>query len=149
MIMFSREFLDKQNVAWLMTANQQFGLPRYSGKGRKSKEELVEQILSFESQREAEEYAEKYRSCVDMAKVNREDKNEYIETVPFGVLVAFADGENVNSAKLTDRDNERKVVQVSTLDNRLIWIDFNDILWVKTGARWPRGIYNLLKQRRK
>jgi hypothetical protein len=24
-------------------------------------------------------------------------------------------------------------------------IPFEDVLWVRTGARWPRGVYNMLK----
>lgn len=149
MIVFSEEYLAKQNVAWLSTMNHQFGLTVYKGDRRKKKQELIDQLLEFEASKDKAEYLRLKNECEEKAGMNREGKNEYIETVPMGTLVAFAHDDVVDSAKLIGRNESKRTMQLLTIDDKLYEIKYENILWVKTGTRWPKGIYNLLKQRRK
>ena len=76
----------------------------------------------------------------------QEVKAAYLDTVPAGTLVAFKtpDGK-VKSAALVNRSREKRKLKLVTEYGAEFVCDFTDVLWVRTGKRWPRGVYQLLK----
>lgn len=74
------------------------------------------------------------------------NKLKYVEAAMPGTLIAFRlpDG-RVKSAAIEKRSSKRRVFQVVTAYGHQHTVPFNDVVWVKTGTRWPRGVYNLLK----
>lgn len=75
------------------------------------------------------------------------DKIRYVETVEPGTLVAFKldCGEKVVSAKVLNRSTKNRVLKVVTIYGEERIVPFDDVIWVKTGSRWPKGVYELLK----
>lgn len=73
-------------------------------------------------------------------------KQRYIDDLSPGTIIAFKlpDG-RVKSAKVTKKSSANKIAEVKTEYGAEYIIPFDSIVWVKTGKRWPKGVYNLLK----
>lgn len=79
-------------------------------------------------------------------KMDLEGKKVYIETAPVGVLVAYKhkDG-SIRSAKMVNRSVKNRKLKMETLSGKQFVISFDDVLWIKTGKKWPQKIYEQLK----
>lgn len=73
-----------------------------------------------------------------------EERKRYISDAEIGALVAFTDGKRVRSAAITNRNKNKEMLKLITKAGQEFIVKYDDILWVRTGKRWPRGIYNLL-----
>lgn len=72
------------------------------------------------------------------------EKPNYIENAKIDDIVAF----KVNDAKaLSGKIEEihKEFFRVETKNGIKFKVFKSDIIWVKTGARWPRGVYLALK----
>lgn len=70
-------------------------------------------------------------------------KEDYIRNLEVGTLVAFKVGDRMMSAKVIEvREND---VKVETKNGSMYFVGKGSIAWVKTGARWPSGIFNALR----
>ena len=99
-----------------------------TGRWDMSKDELINSIKAAK---------EKIKEKRDMTI-----KDGYIEKVNLGCLVAFKTSNGkVKSAKIV------KMLLLETEYKSVYKVSFDDVLWVKTGNRWPKGIYELLKGR--
>ena len=77
---------------------------------------------------------------------NTTGKKNYIDNLTEGMLIAFKFGENkAKSAKVIRKSTRDRKVEVETEYGAKFIVSFDDILWVRTGVRWPRGIYEMLK----
>lgn len=75
-------------------------------------------------------------------------KADYIETVDPGTLMAFRlPSGKVISAKMVNRSSGRRKLKLVTAYGKEYVASFDDVVWVRTGSRWPRGVYELLKGR--
>jgi hypothetical protein len=116
--------------------------------------EVVENINEFESAKdeckidnhdvvEVEDKVEKESANVD---VDMAQKMPYIENVEIGTLVAFRlSNGRVKSAKVTRKSTKNRKLKLETDYGAEYIVSFDDIVWVRTGKRWPRGVYKLLK----
>lgn len=127
------------------------------------KPELIEEVLRVQHEIETheietfgtdEEIAEFEKSKADNVDVveeveleentNTEDKHlSYIENAPVGTIVAFKIGSKVKSAKIVNRSSGRRKLKLETAYGKVFVVDYDDILWVRTSKRWPKGIYQL------
>lgn len=73
------------------------------------------------------------------------NKKTYINNMSVGTLVAFKTKGKVKSAKIIKKSTKNELALVETKVGKQYRINYDDIVWVKTGKRWPRGVYNLLK----
>lgn len=79
-------------------------------------------------------------------KMDIKGKLEYVNNVSIGTLVAFnAPDGRVRSAKVMKKSTRKRKLMVETEYGASFVISFDDVIWVKTGSRWPRGVYNMLK----
>ena len=75
-----------------------------------------------------------------------ESKAKYIDRVEKGTIVAFnTDDGKVKSAKVMKKSSKEKLLKCVTSYGKEYLVKYEDVIWVKTGLRWPRGVYNLLK----
>lgn len=75
-----------------------------------------------------------------------DDKLKYVSSADPGTLVAFKSPEGkIISAKVVNRSMSRRKLKLVTAYGKEFVVDFDDVLWVRTGSRWPRGVYNALK----
>lgn len=79
-------------------------------------------------------------------KVNMEQKMSYIENVDIGTIVAFRlSNGKVKSAKVTRKSTKNRKLKLETDYGAEYIVSYDDVIWVRTGKRWPRGVYKLLK----
>lgn len=74
-----------------------------------------------------------------------ECKVPYIESASVGTLVAFRlPNGKVKSAALVNRSSASRVVLLETAYGARYRVSYDDIVWVRTGKFWPKGVYQLL-----
>ena len=79
-------------------------------------------------------------------KVNMEQKMAYIENVDIGTIVAFRlSNGKVKSAKVARKSTKNRKLKLETDYGAEYIVSYDDIVWVRTGKRWPKGVYKLLK----
>lgn len=79
-------------------------------------------------------------------KVNIEQKMSYIENIEVGTIVAFRlSNGKVKSAKVTRKSTKNRKLKLETDYGAEYIASYEDVIWVRTGKRWPRGVYKLLK----
>lgn len=125
---------------------------------RFKKAELIETILGAEKSVESDESAtdenkidNSNAEAVDesekkSAGVDMEQKMPYIESAKVGTLVAFRlPNGRVKSAKIIKKSTNKRKFMVETNYGAQYVIRYEDVVWVRSGKRWPRGVYKLLK----
>lgn len=118
-----------------------------SGRWDMTKSQLINAILGAEVEKKTDK-----NESIESIKEKRNEsiKESYIEKVNLGCLVAFKTNTGkVSSAKIIKRSLKRRMLLLETEYKSVYKVSFNDVLWVKTGNRWPKGIYELLKGRAK
>ena len=113
------------------------------------KPELVEQILKAENSVEVEEVSDidvPEESGEETVIIDMERKVPYIEQAEIGTMVAFMlPNGKVKSAKLINRSVKNRKIKVETSYGKQFVVSYDDVVWVRTNDRWPRGVYNMLK----
>lgn len=108
------------------------------------KDELIEEILRVSgagSQADEEDDA-----TIEEIEVDMKNKMAYIESAEIGTMVAFRlPNGKCKSAKIIKKSTMRRKFMVETIYGARFIIDYNDIVWVRHGERWPTGVYKMLK----
>ena len=148
----TRNELENMNKTEVAKVAKDFGVKRYKGKSMLSKEELIDSICkALESKDDAADVQKAISEAGEQVKkeivIDREVKDERILSAPIGTLIAFREPETgkLNTAKLTNRNKVKRLIKCETQYGKEFLIPFENIRWVKTGSRWPKGIYNELK----
>lgn len=88
------------------------------------------------------------------AKANNNSKQDYILNAEKGVIIAFKlnftaksglELTKTISGKILSKDIKEEFFVVETRNGLQYVVPFEATLWVKTGKRWPRGIYEEMK----
>ncbi len=157
----SRENLQKKTCKELRELAKELNI---SGRWDMTKDQLIDAILGAEVVKntnesesakdeckvdnqenvvEVEDKVEKESANVD---VDMAQKMPYIENIEIGTLVAFRlSNGKVKSAKVTRKSTKNRKLKLETDYGAEYIVSFDDIVWVRTGKRWPRGVYKLLK----
>ena len=157
----SRENLQKKTCKELRELAKELNI---SGRWDMTKDQLIDAILGAEVVEntnesesakdeckvdnqenvvEVEDKVEKESASVD---VDMAQKMPYIENIEIGTLVAFRlSNGKVKSAKVTRKSTKNRKLKLETDYGAEYIVSFDDIVWVRTGKRWPRGVYKLLK----
>lgn len=82
-------------------------------------------------------------------------KDDYIVDAEEGVVVAFrlnftaksgVELTKVISGKILENNNDEQGYVVETRNGLKYGVPYNAVVWVKTGQRWPKGVYEEMKQ---
>lgn len=125
-------------------------------KAESDSEKKTEESADVESAKDEQKIEEKAES---VEQVNKEKNTtaadkvpkataktlEYLERAEIGSIVAFYDGERVRSAAIKNRSTKRKMLKLENAVGQEFIVSYNDVIWVRTGRRWPRGVYELFK----
>lgn len=171
----SREELLLKKKEDVVTIAKENGITLTHSNKRKTKEQLVDEILSKTEEQKTEksvnnddeewqqpndeteksesaELEEKTENDIsteltEEQKAEKEKKKKaYIESVKIGTLVAFTSYTGkVKSAKVTKRSTKNRKLKVETKYGAEFIISYDDVIWVRTNKRWPKGVYQLLK----
>lgn len=155
-----KEILNQKTTKELMGMAKELDLPRYNGKNKKTKTELIDILLSsgclqFEESydvSEKSEFEEMLENTVNEKKVKEDKPWEFksrekeVESAEVGTLIAFLDTKGkARTGALVNRSSNKKMVKLVTEFDREFIIPYANVLWVKNGTRWPKGIYKMLK----
>ena len=134
-----------------------------SGRWDMTKEQLIDAILGAEVVKttnesesakdeckvdnhdvvEVEDKVEKESANVE---VDMKQKMPYIENIEIGTIVAFRlSNGKLKSAKAMRKSTKNRKLKLETDYGAEYIVSYDDIVWVRTGKRWPRGVYNELK----
>ena len=150
----NRETLNKLTVKELI---KQYATPlQITGRHDMKKTDLVQAILDvYVSQiddKESDEVTTKEVSkevkkpVRELTEVQKINKARYIDDADVGTIIAFKlPGMKVKSAKIIRRSTKNKKFKVQTAYGVEYVVSFDEVIWVKTNKRWPKGVYNLLK----
>lgn len=134
-----------------------------TGRWEMNKEQLIDAILGAEVVKNTEKTESAKDECkIDNqkiveaenkdenksanVKINMEQKMHYIENVDIGTIVAFKlSNGKVKSAKVARKSTKNRKLKLETDYGAEYIVSYDDIIWVRTGKRWPRGVYKLLK----
>lgn len=83
---------------------------------------------------------------VGVRNVDMEQKMHYIENIEIGTIVAFKlSNGKVKSAKVVKKSTKNRKLKLETDYGAEYIVSYESVIWVRTGKRWPKGVYNLLK----
>lgn len=112
------------------------------------KNELIDVILSVlsNSTTEAKEETNIVNTDDSENKEVGKKTKQYIENAPLGTIVAFTlPNGKVKSAAIINRSSKSQKLKVETSYGKQYIVPYDDVLWVKTANRWPKGIYQKFK----
>lgn len=147
-----RELAKERNISgrWDMVKEQlidaileaeEVSIPKKPNKKKSAKDE--NKVDNQVNNVEVENKDEKESANVD---VDMTQKMPYIENIEIGTLVAFRlSSGKVKSAKVIRKSTKNRKLKLETDYGAEYIVSFDDIVWVRTGKRWPRGVYKLLK----
>ena len=86
------------------------------------------------------------KESANIVDVDFEGKMQRIEAIEIGTLVAFKlSNGKVKSAKVARKSSKNRKLKVETEYGASYIINYEDVIWVRSGKRWPRGVYMMLK----
>lgn len=95
---------------------------------------------------EADAKNEKKSADINNIKIDMSQKEPYLKDAKVGALIAFKlDNGKVKSAKIIKKSTSKRRLKVETEYGAVYIVSYDDVLWVRTGKRWPRGVYRALK----
>lgn len=163
--MFIKEELLKLTNANLVAMCKERGIPVYKGKTKMNKNEMVDNLIAFGKENPTEEEVTSPELKEELKEVVKEnpvpevedvtkvtpwiigDKDEFIENAQVGTLMAFLDGKGKpRSGKMVNRSAKRREVKLVTEYDAEFIVSYDSILWVKNGSRWPKMVYQMLKE---
>ena len=153
--MFTKQELMEKKKTEIMEIAEELGINRYKGKNALTKGSLINSILDVAGKKVKNQDVDKNDNQVNNIpndindkdlQQNRDAKERYLNTAEIGFLVAFKiETGRVKSAKIVNRSTSGRKLKVVTAYGMEYVIPYEDVLWIKTGTRWPKGVYMLLK----
>lgn len=149
-----KEELQALKVCELKAICKERGIKHYNGKSCFRKSELIDAILISEEKVNSTTESVKDENCGHMdvsedkkpVEVDMVQKIPYIEGATKGTLVAFRlPNGKVKSAMVVKKSTQNRKLMVETSYGAQHVIRYDDVVWVRFGKRWPRGVYTLLK----
>lgn len=153
------EELKAMTVKELLAVAKQYNVV---GRHDMKKDQLIESIVAVETKEVKTQvvHQEKTKMSFEAAveqeitkpvqkvDINYAAKKRYEETAKIGIIVAFRINENaIFSGKIVEIHSNKFVVQ--TKSGSKFTVDKKNIVWYKTGKRWPKSIYEELVRRDK
>lgn len=172
--MFTESELLEKKKNEVQEIAKSFGIPRFTSTKARTKDELIADILAKQENGEDEklntekadeipnEKVEQIKPEVKESKVVSEakklekkkltdeekaaKKQKYVDDAQVGTLVAFrCDTGKVKSAMIIKRSTSKRRFLLETKYGAKYKVSFDDVLWVRTNKRWPKGIFKLLR----
>ena len=144
------EELGEQTVKTLLDIAKAYGIP---GRHKMRKGVLIERIIQAEqAESDDDDVLDTSQGNFDKLATENAAENRlavrrvYLVNASEGSIVAFRNRltGKVKSAKILLNDRNGNM-RLETGYGKIYAVEYDDIIWVKIGNRWPRGVYNLLK----
>lgn len=98
-------------------------------------------------QSEKEQAKETFENKKVMQDNSNNDHSKYLANIEVGRLVAFNDHDMgiVRTARVVNISQKRQQLKVIDIYGSIEIISFEQVAWVKTGKRWPRRLFHLIR----
>lgn len=98
-------------------------------------------------QSEKEQDKETFENKKVMQDNSNNDHSKYLANIEVGRLVAFNDHNMgiVRTARVVNISQKRQQLKVIDIYGSVEVISFEQVAWVKTGKRWPRRLFHLIR----
>lgn len=98
-------------------------------------------------QSEKEQAKETFENKKVMQDNSNNDHSKYLANIEVGRLVAFNDHNMgiVRTARVVNISQKRQQLKVIDIYGSMEVISFEQVAWVKTGKRWPRRLFHLIR----
>ena len=107
---------------------------------------VTDEIKTDDTEEGVEVDAKVEKKSTDIEEIDRTQKEPYLRDAKVGALIAFKLGNGkVKSAKIMKKSSKKRRFKVETEYGATYIVSYDDVLWVRTGKRWPRGVYKALK----
>lgn len=158
--MYTNEELGSKNLKELYEIGSSLGISKYAHGSRKPKAVIINEIIGNSMTSKVTDNATNEVIDVEIVNESTSEKSEmkvdeviisqsrvkYIESATVGTLVAFRlSNGRVKSAKIVKKSTSKRKFMVETKYGAQFIVSYDDVIWVKTGTRWPKGVYNLMK----
>ena len=150
--MYTKEELETKTVEELRKIGPKVGV---KGCRKLKKAELIDAIIDEQpidvENKEVESVSEKSEVKTEEVVVTPavptvSNREAYVDSAKVDMIVAFKlPNCKVKSAKIIKRSTPKRRFMVETKYGAQFVISFDDVIWVKTGTRWPKHVYNLMK----
>lgn len=146
----SKKDLEELTVKQLTEICKQREIPHYHNGKKLKKAELIESILNVEKESKKEEVMEietkNTNDFEDREKNKISEKEKYFDNLKVGTLIAFRERSGkLNTASVQNVSFKRQRIKLITQYQKEFLINFSDVVWIRTGTRWPRFVMNELK----
>lgn len=114
------------------------------------KESCLNATEVYEAEKKQSE-KEQTKETSDNKKVMQDNSNndhsKYLANIEVGRLVAFNDHDMgiVRTARVVNISQKRQQLKVIDIYGSMEVISFEQVAWVKTGKRWPRRLFHLIR----
>ena len=144
--MSRKEELESMKVVDLRAYCIEHNIPHRDGAKWKTKAGLVESILQSEENNSPAETKE-FDEVATLSKEEKEERHtQHVGAATVGTIIAFRKSNGkVKSAKIVKKSTKNERFMVETSYGAQYVVPYKDVIWVRIGQRWPKGIYNLLK----
>ena len=158
--MYTKEELGSKNLKELYEIGSSLGISKYAHGSRKPKAVIINEIIGNSMTSKPADNATNEVIDVEIVNESTSEKSEmkvdeviisqsrvkYVESATVGTLVAFRlSNGRVKSAKIVKKSTSKRKFMVETKYGAQFIVSYDDVIWVKTGTRWPKGVYNLMK----
>lgn len=153
--MLTKESLSKMKVDDIRKYASSLGIKKIR---TFKKLELIDEIIKVQNEITSDESVpekteletEENEIKSEKVEISEEDriyrKLKYVENADIGTIVAFKpEVGKVKSAKIIKKSTKNRKLKLETSYGAQFVISYDDVIWVKTTQRWPRGVYNMLK----
>lgn len=115
--------------------------------GKESCLNAIEVYEAEKKQSENEETKETFENKKVMQDDSNNDHSKYLANIEVGRLVAFNDHNMgiVRTARVVNISQKRQQLKVIDIYGSVEVISFEQVAWVKTGKRWPRRLFHLIR----
>lgn len=144
---FEKHELESKTVDELRKICKEAGISYYENGKRIKKAEIIERLTASSEKDSSDEVSgtEQVQELTEEERMER--KKKYIEEATIGTIVAFKlPSGKVISAMITKKSTKGRKFMVETKYGAEFKIAFDDVLWVRTNKRWPKGVYQLFKK---
>ena len=70
-------------------------------------------------------------------------REEYLSTLSVGNIIAFKEQDDMYSGKVEEILGD--IYMIKTKNGSVYYVNIDNIIWIKNGSHWPKGIFNALK----
>jgi hypothetical protein len=140
--MYSYEALNQMKVPHLLSIAKKLEI---KGRHEMRKANLVEAIVNTQNVSEVhiKEVSNK-EAKEDEPQREIKPKSDYVDNIKVDAIIAFKVNESKVISGMVEEIHKTEFV-VKTRNGVRFNVRKKNVLWVKTGKRWPRGVYHALK----